>query len=135
MNPVIKAVTPGLYLSNVLETTDNLTLDQVMKFLQSHFVERNTLDLSQHLSSLTQGQQETATQFIYRAMSLRQTLVLASKPPAAEISYNEPLAQNLFLKTVETGLSNESILSEIKSLLRDPTTSDENLIFSVGQTS
>ena len=135
MNPVIKAITPGLYLSNVLGTTDNLTLDQVMKFLQSHFVERNTLDLSQHLTSLTQGQQEPAAQFIYRAMSLRQTLVLASKPPAAEISYDEPLAQNLFLKTVETGLSNESILSEIKSLLRDPTTSGENLIFSVGQTS
>ena len=135
VNPVIKAITPGLYLPNVLETTDNLTLDQVMKFLQSHFVERNTLDLSQHLTSLTQGQQEPATHFIYRAMSLRQTLVLASKSPVAEISYDEPMAQNLFLKSVETGLSNECILSEIKLLLRDLTTSDEDLIFSVGQTS
>ena len=51
-------------------------------------------------------------------------LVLASKSPAAEISYDEHLAQKLFLKAVETGLSSESILSEIKSLLRDPGTSD-----------
>ena len=135
VNAVIKAITPGLYLRNVLETTDNLTLDRLMKFLQSHFVERNTLDLSQHLTSLTQGQQESATQFIYRAMSLRQTLVLASKSPSAEISYDEHLAQKLFLKTAETALSSEYILSEIKSLLRDPAKSDEDLILAVGQTS
>ena len=85
VNAVVKAITPGLYLRNVLETTDNLTLDRLI--LQLHFVERNTLDLSQHLTSLTQSQQESATQFIYRAMSLRQKLVLASKSPAAEISY------------------------------------------------
>ena len=53
VNAVIKAITPGLYLRNILETTDNLTLDRLMKFLQLHFVERNTLDLSQHLTSLT----------------------------------------------------------------------------------
>ena len=53
VNAVIKAIIPGLYLRNILETTDNLTLDRLMKFLQLHFVERNTLDLSQHLTSLT----------------------------------------------------------------------------------
>ena len=116
VNAVIKAITPGLYLRNDLETTDNLTLDRLMKFLQSHFVERNTLDLSQHLTLLNQGQQESSTQFIYRAISLRQKLVFASKSPAAEISYDEYLAQKLFLMAVETGLSSEIILSEIKSL-------------------
>ena len=55
VNAVIKAITPGLYLRNILETTDNLALDRLMKFLQLHFVERNMLDLSQHLISLTQG--------------------------------------------------------------------------------
>ena len=68
-------------------------------------------------------------------MSLRQKLVLASKSPAAETSSDEHLAQKLFLEAVETGLSSESILSEIKSLLRDLATSDEDLIFAVGQAS
>ena len=68
-------------------------------------------------------------------MSLRQKLVLASKSPAAETSYDEHLPQKLFLETVDTGLRSESILSEIKSLLRDLATSDENLIFAVGQAS
>ena len=71
VNAILRAITPGLYLRNVLETTENLTLSRLMKFLLSHFVERNTTDLCQHLSSITQGSQETATQFVYCAMSLR----------------------------------------------------------------
>ena len=114
VNAVIKAITPELYLRNVLETIDNVTLDRLMQFLQSHFVDRNSLVLSQHLTSLTQGQQESATQFICRTMSLRQKFVLASKSLSPEISYDEHLAQKLFLKAVETGLSSESTLSEIK---------------------
>ena len=45
------------------------------------------------------------------------------------------MSQKNFLKAVETDLSSESILFEIKSLLRDPEISDEDLIFAVGQAS
>ena len=80
--------------------------------------------------------QDSATQCSYRAISLRQKLVLASKSSAAEINYDEHLAQKLFLKAVEAGLSSETILSEIlQLLLRDPTASDEELIFAVDQVS
>ena len=133
MNAVIKAITPGIYLRNVFETTDNLTLDRLTKFPQSHFVERNTLDLSQHSKMLTQSQKESASQCIYRAMTLKQKLVLASKSPAAEASHDKHVAQKLLLKTVETGLSSESIFPEIKLLLR--ITSYEDMIFAVVQSS
>ena len=119
----------------MLETTENLTLSRLMKFLQSHFVERNTTDLCQHLSSITQGSQETATQFVYRAMSLRQKLIVLSKSPAAEIKYDQDLVQRLFLKSLETGLASETIMTEIKPLLRNPSVSDEDLIFAIGQAS
>lgn len=78
MDAVTRAITPQLYLSNVLEITDNLNLDKLMKVLQLHFVKRNTLDLIQYLTSLTHGQQESATQCIYREMSLKQKLALIS---------------------------------------------------------
>ena len=65
-------------------------------------------------------------------MGLRQKLVPASKSPPAETSVDENLTQKPFLKAVETSLSSESIFSEIRSLLRDPATSDEDLIFAVG---
>ena len=80
-----------MYLRNVLETIENLTLSTLMKFLQSYFVERNTTDLCQHLSSINQGSQETATQFVYCPMSLRQKPVVLSKSPAAEIKYDQDL--------------------------------------------
>ena len=64
VHAVLRAITPSLYLRNVLETTENLTLSRLMKFLQSHFVERNTTSLCQHLPSITQGSQETTTQLV-----------------------------------------------------------------------
>ena len=106
-----------------------------MKFLQSHFVERNTTGLCQHLSSITQGSPETATRFVYRAMSLRQKLIVLSKSPAAEIKYDQDLVQKQFLKSLETGLTSEAIMTEIKLLLENPSVSDEDLIFAVGQAS
>jgi len=85
VNAVIRAFTPGLYLRNVLETTEGLTLEKLTKFLQSHYLERSTTDLCQHMTSLTQSQQESSIQFVYRAMSLRQKIILASKSPTAEV--------------------------------------------------
>ena len=109
VNAVLRAITPGLYLRDALETTENLTLSRLMKFLQSHFVERNTIGLCHHLSSITQGSQETTTQFVYLAMSLRQKLIVLSKSPTAEIKYDQDLVQRLFIKSLETGLTSETI--------------------------
>ena len=106
-----------------------------MKFFQSRFVERNTTYLCQHLSSITQGLQETATQFVYRAMSLRQKLFVLSKSPAAEIKYHQDLVQRFFLKSLETELTSETIMTEIKPLLRNHSVLDEDLIFAEGQAS
>ena len=119
----------------MLETTENLTLSRLIKFLQSHFVERNETDLGQHLSSVTQDSQKTATQFVYRAISLRQKLIVLSKSPAAEIKYDQEFVQRLFLKLLETGLTSETIMADIKPLLRNHSVSDEDLIFAVGQAS
>ena len=58
-------------------------------------------------------------------------MVLAIKSLVGKISYDNYLAQKCFLKSVEIGLSSENILFEITSLLRDPTTSDEDLISAV----
>ena len=84
MNAVIKAITPGLYLRKVLETTDDLALEMLMKFLQSYFLERNTLDLSQHLTPLTQGQQESVTQFIYEFITSNEFKTIVFRSIALE---------------------------------------------------
>ena len=79
--------------------------------------------------------QETATQFVYRAIrSLMQKLIALSKSLDAEIKYHQNLVQWLFLKLLETGSTSKTI-TEKKPLLRNPSVSDEDLIFTVGQTS
>ena len=128
-------MTLGLCLRNVIETTENLTLSRLKKFLQSHFVERNTTDLCQHLSSITQGSQETGTQFVYRAMNLKQKLIVLSKSPTAKINYDQDLVQRLFLISLETGLKSETIMTEIKPLLRNLSLSGEDRIFALDQAS
>ena len=133
VNAVLRAITPGLYLRNVLETTESLTFSRLMKFFRSRFVERITTDLCQHLSSITQGSQETATQFVCYAMSLRQKLIVLSKSPAVEIKFDQDLVQMLFLKSLETGLTTVTVMR--KPLLRNLSVSDEDLIFAVSQAS
>ena len=68
-------------------------------------------------------------------MSLRQKLIVLSKYPITEIKYDQDLVQRLFLKSLETGLTSETIMTEIKPLLRNPSVSDEDLIFAIGQAS
>ena len=66
-------------------------------------------------------------------MSLRQKVIVVSNSPATEVKYDKSLVQNLFLKALETGLTSETIVTEIKPLLRNLKTTDEDLIFAVGK--
>ena len=133
INAIINAVSPNIHLRTVLESSPCLTLSKINVFLHSHFLEKNTTDLCQTLSCLTQDGSETAIDFVYKAMSLRQRIVLASKTPGAEISYDAGLVQKIFLKTVETGLKSTTVVNEVRPLLRQSGISDEELISSISQ--
>ena len=50
-------------------------------------------------------------------------------------NYDQDLVQRLFLKSLETGLTSETIMTEIKPLLKNPTVPEKDLIFAVGQDS
>jgi len=133
INAVLRAISPGLHLRSVLEYTPDLNLAKLQKYLQSHYVERNATDLCQSLTSITQSSQESAVQFLYRAMELRQRVLLSSGSPGSSVKYDKVLVQQIFLKTIETGLSSEVVLNDVKSLLRDNKISDEDLIFKISQ--
>ena len=126
-NVVLPAITPGLYLRNVLKTTKNLTFSRLIKFFKSRF------------SSIIKGSQETATHFVYRAMSFRQKLIVFSKYPITEKNYDQDLCQRLFLKSLQIGLTTETIMTEIKLILRNLSVLDEdrymNIRCRVGQAS
>ena len=99
--------------------------------MQSHYVEKSTTDLYQALTSLAKSPEESTIQFTYRALNLRQKLVLASKSPGAERPIDKVLAKRLFLKALETGLLSDVFVSETKPLLKNIKVSDKDLIFAM----
>ena len=134
IHAVINAVSPSVHLRTLLESSPGLTLPKLRVFLQSHFLEKNTTELCQALTCLTQDK-ESDIEFVYKAMSLRQRIILASNSPEADISYNAELVQKIFLKAIETGMKSSSVVSEVRPLLRQPDVSDEELITAVSQAS
>lgn len=68
-------------------------------------------------------------------MSLTQKLLPASKCAGAEIPFDKVLGKVFFLKTLETGLLSDVIVSEIKSLHKNNKLSDKDSIFATGQCS
>ena len=127
---VLKAISPNLHLRNVLEKMEDLTLDTLLRFLQAHFEEGNAPDLSSHLTSMAQLSDETAYHFVIRCLEIRQMVIVASKQPD-NITSDPNLAQRLFLRTLERGITRPYVLSEIKPYLKSGSVKDEALILAV----
>ena len=75
---------------------------------------------------------ESTFQFVIRCLEMRQKVIIASKQ-SDEITYDPNLAQQLFLRSLESGITSLYILSEIKLYLKVGN-SDEVLISAVSRT-
>ena len=114
---VIHSITPGY-----LETYKDLTLDWLKKTLRSHYGVKNTSELYQTLAS--------PQAFLMNALDLRQQIMFACSDENDDTSlqYDSGHIQRLFLRSVETGLQDESIRTKIRPFLKDPHVTDEVLI-------
>lgn len=63
---VLKATSPNLCLSNVLETMAGFTLDTLLKFSQGYFEKQNALDMCNQLTSKVKLSDEVACYFVIR---------------------------------------------------------------------
>lgn len=125
---VIKAICPGLSLRNMLEIKTDLTLSKLKIILKSHFKAENASDLYHKLVNITQEPRESAQNFLFRAIELKDKLLVASAERGAEEQYDADLVRRKFLRSVGTGLLNDSLKFEIKSYLEIPDVADEVLI-------
>ena len=98
---VIPAITPGLVLGSYLETYKDLTLDRLKRILRSNYGVKNTPELYQTLASLA---------FLMKALDLRQQILFASSDESDD-TYLQYDSEHIrpFLRSVETGLQDESI--------------------------
>ena len=127
---IIRAITPGMVLRRYLETFKDLSLDRLKKILRSHYGVKNTTELYQNLASATQEPKETPQTFLMRALDLRQQILFACYEGGDDksLKYDPMHVQNLFLRTIETGLQDENIRTKIRPFLEKSDVEDELLI-------
>ncbi|CAI5684254.1 unnamed protein product [Oreochromis niloticus] len=124
---VIRAINPGLRLRDMLEIKTDLTLTQLKTIMKGHYREDDTSDLYQKLINISQDPKDSAQDFLFRAIELKDRLLYASKDKEAE-HYSRDLVKRKFLRSVGTGLQNDNIKFQIKALLDNPDVTDEMLI-------
>lgn len=125
---VVKAISPGLSIRDMLEIKSDLTLPQLKTILKGHFKEESSTDLYHRLVNITQDSRESPQNFLFRAMELKERLLLAAKEPGTDEQYSPDLIYRRFLRSVSTGLISDNIKFQLKTFLDDLTVTDEILI-------
>ena len=126
IDAVIKSITHTNPLRQYLEGRDDLTFADLSQILRYHFKEKDATSLFTSLSTAKQGSSETCHDFVLRLMNLRQKILFVSNEESGGYEYR--FVQKRFLHAVLTGLRNENIRSELRSVLKDESTSDEALM-------
>lgn len=130
---VIRAVSPGLHLRELLEIKRNLTLQSLKTILRGHYKVDSTSDLLHRLMNITQDPKESAQSFLFRAIELREKLLRTSGDEEVDEQFSQELIQKKFLRSVETGLLSDSVKFQIKPHLCNPNITDEILIDRLGE--
>ena len=100
---VINCMVLSLTLRGVLETTPNLSLAQLLQFLEAHSNERSAEDLYNAMTSLLQSTDESVYAYVMRTIEIRRQKVLLGSQKASgkgEIGFDKDLVMKLFLRTI-----------------------------------
>ena len=94
VSSVIRAMIPSRTLRNVLESTPNLSPNQLLQYLEAHFDEQNATDLCK-LISMVQIPEKSEYQYVIRCIEIRQKVILVSNK--SDIKYDKELVRKIFL--------------------------------------
>ena len=125
---VIKSISPHSSLRNYVLTSPDRSLTKLRSILRVFFQEKTAADFYQALVTTNQMQKETAQQFLLRALDARNKVSFANQEEKSSNEYPTQLVQNTFLKTVETGLRDESLVTNLRPFLRQGGITDEDLM-------
>ena len=130
---VIRAVSPGLPLRDMLEMKRGLTLTPLLTILKGHYKVDSSTDLYHQLINIAQEPRETALNFVFRAMELKEKLLWKGENEENEDQYSQVTIQRQFLRSIETGLFSDSVKFHIRPYLTILGISDEELIEKVNE--
>ena len=126
MSAVIKSINPSLELRAYLEGRTNLTYQSLITTLRSHYKELDATSLFTMLSTGRQLGHETAQEFTMRLMSLKQKILFVSQENPC--GYSPELVQERFMHAMLTGLKSDNIRTELRPILKNRKTTDDELI-------
>ena len=109
---VLRAISPGNNLRTYLESKRNLDVTSLLEVMRSHFHEKDSSSIFTELSNAVQDVNESCLEFVIRTMCLRQKIISLGNEEGCP--YDENLVQKRFLHTIETGLRNNNIRSDLR---------------------
>lgn len=125
---MIKAVSSDLHLRDTLEVKQDLTLPTLRTILRGHFKVDSSSDLLHRLMNIYQDPKESAQDFLFRAIELREKLLSKADDGDKGEQFNPDLIQHKFLHSLETGLLSEAVKFQLKPYLSNPKVTDKVLI-------
>lgn len=129
---VVRAVTPGLPLRDMLEIKRGLTLQSLYTILKGHYKVDSTTALYHQLINISQEPKESVQNFIFRAIELKEKLLWKAED-GYDDRYSRDIIQRKFLRSIETGLTSDSLKFQIQPYLSNISTTDEELIEAVNE--
>lgn len=130
---VIKAVSPGLHLRDLLEVKRDLTLPTLRTILRGHYKVDSSSDLLNRLMNISQDPKESSQDFLFRAIELREKLLWKNGDDTEEEQFSSDLIQQKFLRSLETGLFSEAVKFQLKPYLSNTKVKDEVLIEKISE--
>ena len=126
---VLRAISPGNNLRTYLECKKNLTVNSLLDIMRSHFREKDSTTVFTELSNAAQDLTENCLDFVLRMMCLRQKVLDLGEEEGCP--FDKKLVQTRFLHTLGVGIRNNNIRGELREILNNIKTLDEDLLKSV----
>ena len=123
---VKKAISTQSPLRTYFDTQEKLKLKQMLEMLREYYQEKDSSELFTELSQLTQRTSEKSTEFLIRALELRQKLTSAAK--AEGTAYDEKLITNTFARSCRTGFQNSQVRTYMRPFFSKNPIDDDNTL-------
>lgn len=130
---VTRAISPGLHLREMLEIKRGLTLSTLKTILRGHFKVDSSSDLLHRLMNISQDPKESAQNFLFRAIELKEKLIWKVGEEEESEKFSPELIQRKFLRSVETGLLSDAVKFQLKPYLSSVVVTDEVLIEQISE--
>lgn len=110
-----KAIAASSHLRTYFDAAEKIDLSKMLGMLRDFYQEKSASELFAELGQLCQSAQEKSTDFLLRAMQMREKTTAAAV--AEGDLYNSKLVNSTFVRTVKTGLREESIRAQLTPYL------------------